>query len=260
MKRRVVRTTLFAALCVSSGVRAAPGTLGPDRVIESDALGYRLQYRVYTPQISGETTELPVIYVTDGQWYIDPGGLPDVLDRMIESGEIEPTMAVFVDSRDPDDLSDNRRNSEFFCNEAYARFYAEELIPAIDERHPTRADRRSRVVLGLSFGGLASACFGLQATDSFGGIAMQSPAMHPVRGLHDAWERAPRLPLRIFLSTGTRHDNEASTRRLHEILQAKEYDMRYLEVPHGHDWNNWRPLLDDVLEFFFGGAPRSTDR
>ena len=249
--KRAVATSLLAVVWMASSVLAAPGTLSDNQVIASEKLGYNLQYRVYTPAGYDDAGDLPTIYVADGQWYIDGGELPQLLDRLIEDGAIGPTIAVFVDSRDPDELEVNRRNSEFFCNENYARFYSEELIPAIDERYRTHADRKSRVVLGMSFGGLNSACFGLQATDAFGGIAMQSPAMHPVPGLHDAYAEEAPLPLRIFLSTGTRGDNEASTRRLRDILEQKGYEMRYREVPQGHNWNNWRPLLDDVLTYFF---------
>jgi enterochelin esterase-like enzyme len=254
---RSIATALLGGLWMTGTVLAAPGTLSDNRVISSKQLGYRLQYRVYTPAGYDAASNLPAIYVTDGQWYIDSGRLPQLLDRLIEEGAIEPTIAIFVDSRNPDNLEVNRRNSEFFCNETYARFYSDELIPAIDKHYRTRANRQGRVVLGMSFGGLNSACFGLQATDTFGGIAMQSPAMHPVPRLHDAYADETPLPLRIFLSTGTRGDNEASTRRLHQILESKGYDMRYREVPHGHNWGNWRPLLDDVLTYFF--APTGDD-
>jgi enterochelin esterase-like enzyme len=27
--------------------------------------------------------------------------------------------------------------------------------------------------------------------------------------------------------------------------------MEYIEVREGHNWNNWRPLIDDVLKFFY---------
>jgi enterochelin esterase-like enzyme len=250
-RARTAVMSLLGSLWLAASALAAPGTLSDNQIISSQQLGYRLQYRVYTPDGYDDTSRLPAIYVADGQWYIESGQLPQLLDRLIEDGSIEPTIAVFVDSRSPDNLDLNRRNQEFFCNEDYAQFYSSELIPAIDQHYRTRADRESRVVLGMSFGGLNSACFGLHATEAFGGIAMQSPAMHPVRGLHDAYADSPPLPLRIFLSTGTENDNEASTRRLHEILEQKGYEMRYREVPQGHNWRNWRPLLDDVLTYFF---------
>ncbi len=230
------------------------GTLTENRIIESEILGYRLQYRVYLPPGAIQHDDLPVLYVADGQWYIEGGDLPRLLDRMISRGEIRPVAAVFVDNRNPDDLAENRRNRQFFCNEKYSAFYQQELIPTIDETFATSAERTGRVILGMSFGGLNAACFGLQAHDSFGGIAMQSPAVHPVPELHDAWAGTERLPLRIFLSSGTVNDNEGSTRRLHKILDDKGYDLHYVEVDQGHDWRNWKPLLDDMLRFFFSAS------
>ncbi len=104
----------------------------------------------------------------------------------------------------------------------------------------------------MSFGGLNSACFGLEAHESFGGIGMQSPAMHPVDDLFSRYRKAPKRDMKIFLSTGTKSDNEGRTRTLKGILQHKGYAIHYVEVPYGHNWNNWGPLLDDALIYFFG--------
>ena len=252
---------LLAIALLSLG--AAPsqsfeGSLSENKLIESKVLGYPLQYRVYVPE-GAEDKRLPVLFVTDGQWYIEPGGLPQVLDELAEEGSIEPALVVFVDSRDPKNPKQNRRNSQFFCNGDYADFFTDELIPSIDAQFATTARREDRVVLGMSFGGLNAACFGLLANDTFGGIAMQSPATHPVPQLHVTWRDMPKADLRIFLSTGTNRDNEASTRGLHRILEDKGYDMEYIEVDEGHNWRNWKPLLDDVALFFFGKDKAPTD-
>jgi len=240
------------ALAQSSAANGVRGTLGPNTVITSDILEYDLQYRVYTPAGIDSLTDVPVLYVADGQWYIEPGNLPGVIDRMITAGDIDPIIAVFVDNRNPHSLGQNRRNNQFFCNHRYIRFYRDELAPAIEGTLPASTDPDDRTILGLSFGGLNAACFGIYAHDDFGGIAMQSPAMHPVPWIWDAWADSTRLPVRIFLSSGDHNDNEARTRRLRDILQDKGYDMQYLEVPFAHNWQNWGPLLDDVLLFFYG--------
>jgi len=227
------------------------GRLTDDRIIASEVLGYRLQYRVYLPPGYKKLEQLPVIYLTDGQSYISAGELPALIDRLIAAGEVVPLIAVFVDGRDPDNLRLDRRNAQFFCNPAYAQFFEEELVPAIDRDYKTRASRSGRVILGLSFGGLNAACFGIQAYETFGGLAMQSPAFHPVPAIYDVYRDEPQLELRIFVSSGTQGDNLQSTRRFKEILASKGYDLRYREVDEGHDWRNWKPLLDDVLIYFF---------
>ncbi|NNF04969.1 MAG: esterase family protein [Rhodothermales bacterium] len=228
------------------------GELSGNILISSDALGYDLQYRVYLPAGADSTDALPALYVFDGQWYIDEGRMHETLDSLIERSRIEPVIVVFVDNRAPENLRLNRRNGQFFCNPRYIRFFTDELVPAVDAAWPTRAAADARSVLGLSFGGLAAACFGLHAHDTFSGIAMQSPAMHPVPSMWDAWADSSRLPVRIFLSSGDYNDNEARTRRLRDILSKKRYEMQYVEVPFAHNWMNWRPLLDDVLLFLYG--------
>ena len=106
---------------------------------------------------------------------------------MIGKGKIEPLIAVFGDNRDPDDLSVNRRQRQFFCNRDYVKFVGLELTAEIDRTYPTRAERDARAILGLSFGGLNSACFGLLAYDDFRGIAMQSPSLLPAHPAVSGW-------------------------------------------------------------------------
>ena len=42
------------------------------------------------------------------------------------------------------------------------------------------------------------------------------------------------------------------TRSFRTVLHNKGYPMRYIEVREGHNWDNWGPLLDDVLRYFYG--------
>jgi len=251
-RRRASSVPLAGLLALAQVTAAAAGTLSDDIRIESAVLGYALQYRVYTPD-APPGRALPTLYVTDGAWYLEQGRMRELLDEMIAAGRIEPLVAVFVDARDPDRLRTNRRNDQLICKSDYARFFAAELVPAIDASHPTRRDRDSRTILGLSFGGLNAACFGLSIPEVFAGIAMQSPASgEMVRIVGDAYRKADRLPLRMFLSVGTRKDNTGDGLRFRRILEDKGYELTFRQVPFGHDWSNWGPLLPDVLETFFG--------
>lgn len=238
-------------LLLTTATAYAGGTLTGNQKIASDVLGYNLQYRVYLPEGHQSQEDLAVLYVVDGQSYIKQGRTPRVLNRLIDAKKIEPVVVVFVDARDPDELNRNRRNAQFFCNKDYLEFYRNELIPEIEQQYPVAQDREKRTVLGLSFGGLNSACFGLFGFDTFSGIGMQSPAYHPVPKLLSAYAEMPLLPLRIFLSTGKPNDNTDATRKLRDVLQGKGYPMEYIEVREGHNWSNWRPLIDDVLRFFY---------
>lgn len=219
--------------------------------ISSLALGYDLQYRVYVPSGMKGGEPRPTLYVTDGQWYIASGRLHDLTEKMREKGSITAPVIVFVDSRNPDNRRENRRNQQFFCKQNYADFFRHDLIPAIEDSYPVQKHRDARTVLGLSFGGLNAACFGLIATDIFGGIAMQSPANHPVPSLNDAYKKLDVQPVKMFLSVGTKNDNTRAGRLFKKVLSRKGYDLTYKEVPYGHNWRNWKPLLDDVLLTFY---------
>lgn len=240
-------------LLVSLGAQAA-GTLGPDTRISSETLGYDLQYRVYEPAGIDAAEKLSVLFVTDGPAYISEGRMPRVLDKLIDAGEINPVIVVFVDARDPDRLATNRRNKEFLCNGDYYKFYATELIPEIERSYPVGTSREYRGILGLSFGGTNAACFGLMGYETFSAIGMHSPANHPIKGMLPAYEKMPLLPLRMFLSTGRLNDNRRANRKFRRVLENKGYELKYIEVDEGHNWDNWRPLLDDVLLYFYAPA------
>lgn len=218
-------------------------------IIESKILGYNLKYWVHVPE--GVTEPMPVLYVTDGNGY-KRNGLVDVSQKLSEEGKIMPHIIVMVSAVNPDKPSENRRNRQFLCNSKYVKFYVNELIPEIDNRYKTIKEPEGRAILGLSFGGLNAMYFALQAYDTFGHIGIQSPAPHPCPTIYSDFQNSPKLPINIFLSTGTVNDKATATRRLKNILDQKGYDFTYLEVPEGHNWRNWKPMLDDILVCFFG--------
>ncbi|WP_321389986.1 alpha/beta hydrolase [Emcibacter sp.] len=258
MRQMLRDISLILAVCLPLLLPAAANTEGKltDNIrISSKILGYDLQYRIYLPEGATAEDRLPLLFVTDGQWYLEPGNMKQVLDQEIMSRRIKPVMAVFVDSRNPDDLMENRRRDQFFCNIEYANFFARELIPEISYNWPASYRREDKVIMGLSFGGVNAACFGLMLNKNFSGIAMQSPANDQhLKLLRDLYKKEDHLPLKIFMSIGTKKDNTAAGRRFKQTLQAKGYDLTYIEVEEGHNWKNWGPLIDDVLWTFFGTA------
>lgn len=234
---------------------ASEGILSNNQRIYSNYLGYELQYRTYRPANITSDSKLSTLYVTDGQMYLADGNFKAILDEQIGSGMIEPLVVVFVDSRNPDKLDENRRTAEFMCNTKYAGFFASELIPTISREQPVSPAREKRVIMGVSFGGLNAACFGLALSEMFYGIAMQSPAsgehLEVVRELYE--ERDP-LPLKVFISVGSRNDNTGAVKRFDKTLESKGYDVTFIKVRGTHDWKNWAPLIDDVLMTFFAVA------
>ena len=218
--------------------------------IHSPQLQYDLQYQAVPSP--GYQPGDPVLYVTDGAWYADPGQLPELIQQLRHAGKIRPLLLVLVDARDPADLSVNRRHQQFMCNQQYAAFFRDTLLPAVQTQYQPSTARTDRVILGLSFGAINAACFGLLLPNQFGNLAMQSPGNKDhLAVLTKLYQQQPLLPLKMSLSFGTLNDNLGAGRKFHQILQQKGYAVAYQEVRFGHNWHNWQPLLDDVLLHFF---------
>ena len=113
-------------------------------------------------------------------------------------------------------------------------------------------NRKNRVIGGVSFGGLNAACFGRAASNVFGGIAMLSPANRKfLKIVSKSYEKANINKLKVFISGGRKNDNLSVIRNFKSVLVINGHDVNYKVVRFGHNWDNWQPLLDDLLITFF---------
>src|SRR5262249_17895077 len=108
------------------------------------------------------------LYVHDGGEYLSRAQLATVVDNLIHSKEILPLIAIMVDPVD--------RMHEYHANEEYARFVETELIPHIDSRYRTVAQREARGVIGASLGGPISPSLALSRPQLFAKSGGQSSA------------------------------------------------------------------------------------
>lgn len=247
----LLKILIFLAF-LSPGLASAEGKISDFIRIKSEIMGYDIQYQVYTPENYSEDEIYPSIYVADGPGYIKQGRMVRVLDRLIAEGKMKPVVAVFVDQRNPDDLSINRRNHELLCNVDYANFYIVELIKTIEANYSVSSSREDRVMQGVSFGGFYAACLGLMAPNHFAGISMHSPAnTRFMRAIRDEYENIDVQPIKIFMSVGNESDNRSAVRSFKSLLEDKGYDLTFIQNDKGHEWSNWRPLMDDALLTFF---------
>lgn len=235
------------------GENVVRGQMSENFTIQSQAanLNYAVQYTVYTPFGYDALSDLPVIYVTDGHEYSDEqkGSMLTVLDNLIFNETIQPIIAVFIDPRNPSNLSENRRGSEYRSNIKFADFVADELVPVIDAQYKTNSNPTARAILGTSLGGWNAAFFGLERSDAFQLIAIHSPAFNSA--IIQSYTSSPMLPLKIFMSTGVIYDTQNQARSMKSVFDQKGYPLTYKEVNEGHSWGNWRALLEEPLVYFF---------
>ncbi|MDX2127859.1 MAG: alpha/beta hydrolase-fold protein [Chloroherpetonaceae bacterium] len=235
----------------------AQGPLTSNQLISSNNLGYSLHYRVYTPNGYNTLSNLPVIYVTDGQEYSHDqmGSMVITLDNLIAEGSIRPIIAVFISPVNPSNSSQNRRQNEYPMNTTYLNFVKNELVPLIDTNYKTAKSQDQRAILGTSLGGICAAFFGVRASHTFGLIGIQSPAFWYSPGIYTDYQDSVKLPLKVYMSSGTINDTRDRARQMRDLMQQKGYPLLYREVNEGHSWGNWRALMKEMLTFFFPPTP-----
>jgi enterochelin esterase family protein len=238
----------------------ARGTLTEDVKIKSAKVGCDVNYRVYTPAgYSKENSHrLPVVYVTDGHEYAADamGSMVVVLDNLIAAKSLQPTIAVFIDPRDPT-TGENRRASQYLQNANFAAFLADELAPTIDAAYRTLASPAGRTILGTSLGGLNAAYIGATRSDVFSNLAVQSPASFPrfAPQTLDHYAAQPlQKKLKIYITAGTIGDGNGGA-EFADLLKRHGYDFKFTQHNEGHSWGQWRGLLDDILIELIGPLP-----
>lgn len=230
------------------------GTLSEIKFIDSQELGYRVSYQVYTPA-AAYPGPYRVAYITDGQQYSDAemGNLPTVLDNLTADGRIQATMAVFIDPRDPE-TGHNRRRPEYVLHPPFQAFIDTELIPAVDAAYPTVATPQGRAIIGTSLGGLNATYTAITLPHRFANIGMHSPAYRYNDAIDEIYALAEGHDFKgqvLVMTTGTIFDTEEGARQMRDLLMKKNADLTYIEVPEGHSWGNWEALLDEMFVRFW---------
>lgn len=207
----------------------------------------------YDPAASGNA----LLVVFDGDQYIDEVNMPTILDNLIAAKRIPSTAAVLISNPSP-----KSRAVELPCNDDFVRFLTEELMPFVHEQSMD-ATRENIVLVGASYGGLASSYAGLKASEVFGNVLSQSGSywwspggeFGSVESGEPNWlirefVRADRKPVRFALQSGTFETASeilSGNRHFRDCLRAKGYDVHYIEFVGGHGYFYWRYAIADGL-------------
>ena len=238
---------------------ARPGTLESFR-LRSASLGRNDEVRVYLPARFRATRRYPLLVMHDGDDYLRFSALQVVLDNLIHRNEVAPLVVALIQSRD--------RLREYAADPRHARFLADELVPALEQRYPLASGAASRGLAGASFGAVAALAAAWRHPDRFGRLLLQSgsfaftdigpsrrgPLFAPVVEFVNAFrERPAKLAERIFVSCGVYESLIYYNRSLVPLLQDTGMTVRFREANDGHNWENWRDRLREGLSFLFPG-------
>jgi enterochelin esterase family protein len=181
-------------------------------------------------------------------------GLPAMLNLLVAEGKIAPTLALFIDTPD---------RQELLCDPAFASFIARQVVPWARltfpvSHHPTRA-----VITGSSYGGLCATYLGLRLPHIFGGVLSQTGwfRWYPDDDPEHEWLARqfidrPAQSVHFYLDVGSletarMEDSGPSqlvaNRHMRDVLRAKGYEVIYREYSGGHDYSSLANPLFDAL-------------
>jgi enterochelin esterase-like enzyme len=225
----------------------------------STILGNERRVWLYTPPgYSPQGGPYHLLVLFDGWAYIDVVPTHHILDNLLAAGKLPPFVAVI-----PDSLTPETRSRELPCYPPFMAFLTQELLPWVQQHYAVTADPSKTVVGGASFGGLAAAFAALTHPERFGAVLSQSGSFwwKPAGAQEHEWltrqfALTPQLPLRFYLDVGlfekgpTPDNGPAQlvcNRHMRDVLQAKGYEVEYVEYSGGHNYICWRGSLADGL-------------
>ncbi len=244
---------------VQADPEARCGTLQDIEIAETP-FGEPRRVTVYTPARFRPSRRYPLLVVHDGGDYLRFAALQAVLDNLIHRGEVQPLIVALTHP--------GNRLVEYPNDDRHTSFIAETVLPLLEARFPLFPDPASRVLMGASFGGVASLSVAWRYPGLFGGILSQSgsfaftdignhkrgPAFDPVVRFVNAFREKPGQPVaRAFLSCGQYESLIYENRSMVPFLQRIGIAVRYTEARDGHNWENWRDRLQEGLSWLFPG-------
>jgi enterochelin esterase-like enzyme len=143
----------------------------------------------------------------------------------------------------------------------YERDLLEDVIPLIDRRFRTIADRKHRALVGFSMGGGQAARYGLRHLETFSRIGVMSARMAggPTSELlaplaANAAKVNEEIDL-LWVACGT-EDTVAikGARTFRDGLKQAGIEHTYLETDGAHHWRVWRRYLRDLAPLLFPQA------
>ena len=203
----------------------------------------------------------PLIVFLDGELYRDRVGANTIVGRLQKQRRLGDAWLVFVSAH-----TLITRARECPCHPPFARFVATELLPWLERRHPEIRLATPRVLVGLSYTGLAAAYVAVTRPRLFDKIICQSGSFW----WRNCWlprnyaARKTTTPAAFFLDVGRKETQEnvrhsigvlqkasqiEGVRRFRDALQRKGHEVRYLEFNGGHESSAWAKTLPHALQW-----------
>lgn len=276
-KTRPILLVFLASFTFLGGCRRTP-RLRPDRPriaagvemrdisFYSAALGRQMPYRVFLPAKLQPGEKLFTVYLLHGA-YNDFRSWSNFSD--VSQFARDGFLLVMPEGG----ASSYFMNAVETPKDRYEDYVTRDLIADVEARFPVKRGRDSRVVIGISMGGLAAIDYALARPDLFRFAGALSPSIDaPSRRF--SWKRTgqwwrfrrvfgpvgsterrardpfvmiqsanPQMTPFIYLSAGRQEALMGPIRRFADSLKTRNFDYEFHMMPGGHDWNQWNAQI-----------------
>ena len=216
----------------------------------------------------------PVLYLLHGfandhhSWH-RYGRANDILDNLLAKQAIKPFIVVMPlgyggASVNGDGTGIAPANAGAFGGDfaLYERDILEDVIPMIDSKYRTLANRENRAIIGFSMGGMQAGRFGLGHLDTFSYVGLMSAGLlgnpasaavgpDPIAPLAANPAAANKQLKLLWIACGTEDTAMVGARSTHEALQKAGIKHTFVESEGAHHWRVWRGYLRDVAPLLF---------
>jgi enterochelin esterase-like enzyme len=228
----------------------------------SKSLGTLRRLSVYVPPgyDRDASARLPVLYLLHGAnadetAWTRLGQANLILDNLLAARKITPFIVVmpFGYGVPPGTPGASGRNTARFSEDL-----REDVIPYIEARYRTRADRDHRAIIGLSMGGGESLGIGLNHLELFSyvggfsaGLSATTDFTRAYAGLIQDPAASNRLLHLLWLGCGRDDGLFPTARRFSDFLTKNNITHTFHESAGAHTWINWRQYLREVSPLLF---------
>lgn len=228
-------------------------------------------YWVYVPAKSATDQKKPLFLMVffDGGGFVNPEGsfrVPTVFDNLIHTGEMPPTVGVFVNpgiipAEESGKQPVKNRSFEYdTLSDQNARFLIDELLVEVGKSVNLSANPDCRGVCGNSSGGIAAFTVAWERPDSFRKVVSHIGSFTNIRGgnVYPALLRKTQpKPLRVFLQDGKNDlDNEhgnwpLSNLQMEAALKFAHYDYKFVMGEGKHSGRHGGSIFPDTMRWLW---------
>ncbi|RCW50941.1 alpha/beta hydrolase [Paenibacillus prosopidis] len=213
--------------------------------------------RIFLPPGYNEVLSYPVVYCQDGEDFFNFGRIATTATRLILDEGLEPFIIVGVDVDKKLRTAEYAPDGDRHAN--YIRFFAEELLPFVEERYSVRREPEHRLLAGDSLGGSVSLHLALTYPHLFTRVMSLSGAYYGIS--QNIISAAGDLSwLTVYMIVGLQEDAYETDRGVFDfvalnrnakaLLELKQAILFYEEKDGKHQWGFWQKELGQALSYF----------